>query len=178
MKNVLLTLVLFLSAMAACAQTSPAAKKDVADIRKLYTESKQEMDGLDKMEREGLPPNKTVFSSHFNEAGTGPTKELITYYYRVAYDEASEMSMHRPFFIIRKFNVAAREIYQEFLYDKNGELKFFFEKNPDGETRYYYCKDDVYDIVKGSMSMDCAFASRLSGELITAFNTIRNRNWD
>lgn len=55
MKNVLLTLVLFLSAMAACAQTSPAAKKDVADIRKLYTESKQEMDGLDKMEREGLP---------------------------------------------------------------------------------------------------------------------------
>ena len=88
------------------------------------------------------------------------------------------MSMHRPFFIIRKFNVAAREIYQEFLYDKNGELKFFFEKNPDGETRYYYCKDDVYDIVKGSMSMDCAFASRLSGELITAFNTIRNRNWD
>ena len=103
---------------------------------------------------------------------------MITYYDKVASDEESEMSFHRPFFITRKFNVAAKEFYQEFLYDKAGNLKFFFEKNPDGETRYYYCSDDVYDIVKGLMSMDCAFANRLSSELIDAFNIIRNRNWD
>ena len=178
MKNILLTIVLFLSAVAGQAQSSPEAKKDVADIRKLYAEAKQEMDGLDKMEREGFPPNKTVFSSHYNEAGTGPTKEVITYYYRVAYDEEIGASVHRPFFITRKFNVAVREFYQEFLYDKNGDLKFFFEKSPDGETRYYYCKDDVYDIIKGSMSMDCAFASRLSTDLLNAFNSVLNRNWD
>lgn len=178
MKNILLTIVLFLSAMAVQAQTSPAAKKDVADIRKLYAEAKQEMEGLDKLELEGLPPNKTVFSSNYNEAGTGPTKEVITYYHRVAYDEESMMPLHRPFFITRKFNVAAKEFYQEFLYSTNGDLKFFFEKNPDGETRYYYCQDDVYDVIKGSMSMDCAFASRLSTELLNAFDIIRNRNWD
>lgn len=178
MRNILFTIALLLSAMAVQAQTSPEAKKDVADIRKLYAEAKQEMDGLDKLESEGLPPNKTVFSSNYNESGTGPTKEVITYYHRVAYDEETEMSFHRPFFITRRFNVAAQEHYQEFLYDKNGDLKFFFEKNPDGETRYYYCSDDVYDIVKGSMSMDCAFASRLSTELMNAFNMIRNRNWD
>ena len=177
-KKFLITILLFLSAMAAQAQTSPAAKKEMADIRKQYAEAKQEMESLDKMEREGFPPNKTVFSSNYNEAGTGPTKEVITYYYRVAYDEEAEMSIHRPFFIIRKFNVAAREFYQEFLYDKAGNLQFFFEKNPDGETRYYYCSDDVYDIIKGQMSMDCAFASRLSTELMNAFNIIRNRNWD
>lgn len=178
MKNILITIVLFLSAMAVQAQASPAAKKEVADIRKQYAEAKQEMEGLDKMEREGFPPNKTVFSSNYNEAGTGPTKEVITYYHRVAYDEEAEMSFHRPFFITRKFNVAAREFYLEFLFDKTGNLKFFFEKNPDGETRYYYCSDDVYDIIKGSMSMDCAFANRLSSELVSAFNIIRNRNWD
>jgi hypothetical protein len=36
----------------------------------------------------------------------------------------------------------------------------------------------VYDIIKGSMSMDCGFAGRLSMELINAFDIIRNRNWD
>ena len=178
MKNLLLTIVLLLSAMAVQAQTTPKAKAEVAEIRKQYSEAKKEMEGLDKMEREGFPPNKTVFSSNFNESGTGPTKEVITYYHRVAYDEEAEMSFHRPFFITRKFNVAAREFYQEFLFDNKGSLKFFFEKNPDGETRYYYCSDDVYDIIKGSMSMDFAFANRLSSELISAFNIIMNRNWD
>ena len=33
MKNILITIVLFLAAMAVQAQTSPAAKKEVADIR-------------------------------------------------------------------------------------------------------------------------------------------------
>ena len=154
MKNFLITIVLLLSAMAVQAQTSPTAKKEVADIRKQYAEAKQEMEALDKKERQGLPSNKTVFSSSYNEAGIGPAKEVITYYDKVASDEESEMSFHRPFFITRKFNVAAKEFYQEFLYDKAGNLKFFFEKNPDGETRYYYCSDDVYDIVKGLMSMD------------------------
>ena len=164
--------------MAVQGQSTPEMKKDVADIRKMYAEAKQEMEGLDKMELEGLPPNKTVFSSNYNETGTGPTKEVITYYHRWTYDEEADMPYQRPFFIMRKFNVAAREHYQEFLYDKEGNLKFFFEKNPDGETRYYFCRGDVYDIVKGLMSMDCGFASRLSSELINAFDIIRNRNWD
>ena len=78
-KSFLLIYVLMMTlVLSAQAQTSPDAKKDVADIRKLYAEAKKEMDGLDKMEREGLPPNKTVFSSNYNEAGTGPTKEVIT----------------------------------------------------------------------------------------------------
>ena len=178
MKKILFTVALFLSAMAAQAQSTPEMKKDVADIRKMYAEAKQEMEGLDNMEREGLPPNKTVFSSNYNESGTGPTKEVISYYHRGAYDEEADMPFQRPFFIMRKFNVAATEHYQEFLYDKEGNLKFFFEKNPDGETRYYFCRSDVYNVVKGSMSMDCGFASRLSSELINAFDIIRNRNWD
>ena len=82
MKHVILTIALFLSAMTAQAQATPEMKKDVADIRKMYAEAKQEMEGLDKMEREGL------------------------------------------------------------------------------------------------MSMDCGFASRLSTELINAFDIVRNRNWD
>ena len=79
MKNILFTVALLLAAMTVQAQTTPEMKKDVADIRKMYAEAKQEMEGLDKLEREGLPPNKTVFSSNFNEGGTGQTKEVITY---------------------------------------------------------------------------------------------------
>ena len=75
MKNFLITIVLLLSAMAVQAQTSPAAKKEVADIRKQYAEAKQEMEALDKKERQGLPSNKTVFSSSYNEVGIGPAKE-------------------------------------------------------------------------------------------------------
>jgi uncharacterized protein YxeA len=178
MKNILFTIVLLLSAISVQAQTTPEAKKEVADIRKQYAEAKQEMEALDKKEQQGQPSNKTVFNSSYNEAGVGPAKEVITYYYQEAYDEEAEIPFHRPFFITRKFNVAAREFYQEFLYDKAGNLKFFFEKNPDGETRFYYCSDDVYDIINGAMSMDCAFANRLSSELMDAFNIIRNRNWD
>lgn len=62
-KSFLLIYVLMMTfVLSAQAQTSPETKKDVADIRKLYTEAKKEIDGLDKMEREGLPPNKTVFT--------------------------------------------------------------------------------------------------------------------
>ena len=113
MEKILFTIALIVSAMTVQAQTTPEARKDVADIRRLYAEAKKEMEGYDRMESEGQPPNKTVFSSNYNEAGTGPTKEVITYYFRVAYDEEAGMPFHRPFFITRKFNVAAREFYQE-----------------------------------------------------------------
>ena len=58
MKKFLCAIALFLSAMAVQAQSSLEMKKDVADIRKLYAEAKQEMEGLDKLEREGLPPRE------------------------------------------------------------------------------------------------------------------------
>ncbi len=35
-------------------------KKDVADIHKMYAEAKQELESLDKMERDGLRPNKPL----------------------------------------------------------------------------------------------------------------------
>lgn len=178
MKTILISIALLLSAMSLTAQTSAEAKRDVAEIRKLYAAAKQEMEGLDQLEREGQPPGKTVFSSNYNEPGTGATKEVITYYHRATYDEETDLMFQQPFFITRSFNVAAREFYQEFMYDKEGSLKFFFEKSPDGETRYYFCSDDVYDIVKGTVTIDNVFARRLSSELTDAFNIVRNRNWD
>ncbi len=43
MKNILFTVALLLAAIAVQAQKTPEMKKDVADIRKMYAEAKQEM---------------------------------------------------------------------------------------------------------------------------------------
>ena len=128
-KVLLLTLLVF-SCMTLQAQSSPQAKARVAEIRKMYAAAK---DLVEKNGKGNTPRSDTEIVSQYVVPGTGPTKEVIHYYYELQTDEDLGVPFYQSYLITRKYNVAAREFYQEFLYDKKShEVVFAFlqEKLP------------------------------------------------
>lgn len=179
-KVLLLTLLVF-SCMTLQAQSSPQAKARVAEIRKMYADAK---DLVEKNGKGNTPRSDTEIVSQYVVPGTGPTKEVIHYYYELQTDEDLAVPFYQSYLITRKYNVAAREFYQEFLYDKKShELVFAFlqEKLPNGsanETRYYWGESGmVHETVKGERLMDEVFTLRKGRELVDALNMLMNQDY-
>lgn len=179
-KVLLLTLLIF-SCMTLQAQSSPQAKARVAEIRKMYADAK---DLVEKNGKGNTPRSDTEIVSQYVVPGTGPTKEVIHYYYELQTDEDLGVPFYQSYLITRKYNVAAREFYQEFLYDKKShELVFAFlqEKLPNGsanETRYYWGESGlVNEAVKGERLMDEVFTMRKGRELVDALNMLMNQDY-
>ena len=179
-KVLLLTLFIF-SCMTLQAQSSPQAKARVAEIRKMYADAK---DLVEKNGKGNTPRSDTEIVSQYVVPGTGPTKEVIHYYYELQTDEDLGVPFYQSYLITRKYNVAAREFYQEFLYDKKShELVFAFlqEKLPNGsanETRYYWGESGmVHEAVKGERLMDEVFTLRKGRELVDALNMLMNQDY-
>lgn len=179
-KVLLLTLLVF-SCMTIQAQSTPQAKARVAEIRKMYAAAK---DMVEKNGKEGTPRSDTEIVGQYVVPGTGPTKEVIHYYYELQTDGELGVPFYQSYLITRKYNVAAREFYQEFLYDKERhELVFAFlqEKLPDGsvnETRYYWGESGmVHETVKGERLMDEVFTMRKGRELVDALNMLMNQDY-
>ena len=179
-KVLLLTLLVF-SCMTLQAQSSPQAKARVAEIRKMYAAAK---DLVEKNGKGNTPRSDTEIVSQYVVPGTGPTKEVIHYYYELQTDEDLGVPFYQSYLISRKYNVAAREFYQEFLYDKKShELVFAFlqEKLPSGsanETRYYWGESGmVHETVKGERLMDEVFTLRKGRELVDALNMLMNQDY-
>ena len=179
-KVLLLTLLVF-SCMTLQAQSSPQAKARVAEIRKMYAAAK---DLVEKNGKGNTPRSDTEIVSQYVVPGTGPTKEVIHYYYELQTDEDLGVPFYQSYLISRKYNVAAREFYQEFLYDKKShELVFAFlqEKLPNGsanETRYYWGESGmVHETVKGERLMDEVFTLRKGRELVDALNMLMNQDY-
>ena len=179
-KVLLLTLLVF-SCMTLQAQSSPQAKARVAEIRKMYADAK---DLVEKNGKGNTPSSDTEIVSQYVVPGTGPTKEVIHYYYELQTDEDLGVPFYQSYLITRKYNVAAREFYQEFLYDKKShELVFAFlqEKLPNGsanETRYYWGESGmVHETVKGERLMDEVFTLRKGRELVDALNMLMNQDY-
>ena len=72
-------------------------------------------------------------------------------------------------FATQKYNFAAREYYQEYLYDKQGNIEFIYSIEPDVingidyEYRFYFSKGRLIDVL---------VKSRKTGAGETIFNTI------
>ena len=180
-RKVLLLTFLVFSCMTLQAQSSPQAKARVAEIRKMYADAK---DLVEKNGKGNTPRSDTEIVSQYVVPGTGPTKEVIHYYYELQTDEDLGVPFYQSYLITRKYNVAAREFYQEFLYDKKShELVFAFlqEKLPNGsanETRYYWGESGmVHETVKGERLMDEVFTLRKGRELVDALNMLMNQDY-
>ena len=141
--------------LTAAAQNSPQAKASVAKIREMYSSAKNAI---------------------------GPINDVTHYYFEGDFDEELSFDLYKPYFVSRKFNVGAMEYYQEYLFDDNFQLVFFYEKlnsEPACEVRYYYEKNAlVHKIVQGEQTTDEMFALRLANDLIEVFNKMQNRNYD
>lgn len=134
---------------------------------------------MQKLRKEAeLPPNQTVVTSNYMAAGAGPVNDVTTYFYLGDYDEDLNRQIYAVNFIVRKYNVGATEFYQEFLFDEDGILIFYFEKSDKDETRYYWGYNElVKEDVKGECLTDEVNAYRLSQELLNAFNLLMNREF-
>ena len=151
-----------------------AQNVQVAQIRKLYAQAKETMAQKKKAE---LPPDETVVTSNYMAAGAGPIKDVTHYFYSGDFDENLGNQYYTPYFITRKYNVGAREYYEEFLFDK-GSLVFYFNKSQNDETRYYWGSGGFFhQDVKGQKMMDEVFATRLAHDLMEAFHRLMNREF-
>ena len=169
MRKISLLLLLFVFA-----GTLQAQNAQVAKIRKMYAQAKETMAQKKKAE---LPPDETVVTSNYMAAGAGPIKDVTHYFYSGDFDETLGNQYYTPYFITRKYNVGAREYYEEFLFDK-GSLVFYFNKSQNDETRYYWAPGGFFhQNVKGQKMMDEVFAARLANDLLEAFNRLMNREF-
>ena len=166
-------LLFMLTVLMACTMVQ-AQDTQVANIRKMYAEAKEVMANKKKAE---LPLDETVVTSNYMAPGAGPIKDVTHYYYSGEFDENLGNMYYTPYFITRKYNVGAREYYEEFLFDKGG-LVFYFNKSQNDETRYYWGPNGFFhEVVKGQKMMDEVFAARLANDLTEAFHKLMNREY-
>lgn len=152
---------------------------EIAKIRKAYATAKADAEKARKGE-DPMLGHMEMTNQHI-EPGIGPQKETLHYYYRRTEDMTTGMFYYKPFLITRKYDIAAQDFYEEFLYiDSNEGLNFFFKKGGENETRYYFWNwngGGSHKAVKGELLMDEVFALRLATDLSEAFSRLMNRDY-
>lgn len=167
---------LFLLCLTTTGQNKQA---EVAKIRKAYVTAKADAEKAQK----GTDPllGHMVTTVNHVEPGVGPQKETLQYYFRRTEDQTTGMYRYKPFLITRKYNIAARDFYEEFLFiDSDEGLNFFFKKGGSNETRYYYWSwnnGGSHSVINGEPLMDEVFALRLASDLTEAFARLMNRDY-
>jgi len=111
------------------------AQHTIALIRKAYQEQKEQIALMsDNFPAEGCPPEYYHLHTAQNLPGTGPHHENIRMYYDdVETEEDVIIPPHRLTFVSSKYNFAAREFYEEYLFDKQGQVMFIYARTPDVE---------------------------------------------
>lgn len=177
MRTLIITLMLAVMT-AANAQTNGNDKAKVAEIRAKYSMYK-ELAARNKNEE--APRSDMTITSNYIIPGCGPTKENIYYAFDLQQDGETGSDYYWPYLIERSYNVAARNYYQEYLYDRNNHsLLFVYVKETSfngqvNETRYYYGDDSwTYHTVKGEQFGSSDEMLYLGTRLIEGFGYIMN----
>ena len=132
-----------------CLQTA-FAQNTIASIRKAYQEQKEAIALMsDDFPGEGTPPVYYHLHVAQNLPGTGPHHENVHMYYGElpSEEEGDPFPPHYLSFVSSKYNFAAREYYEEYLYDDKGRVMFIYARTPDvdfpkmHELRLYFDGD-------------------------------------
>lgn len=113
----------------------------VKEIRQRYADTQQ---SIAMMHEEEHFRSEIVTTIQRNMPGSGIRKETVTCYF-AEFGEDLDPD-YRPYFVTRKYNVAARKFYEEYLFDaETGKLLFVFlqadsieNAGTKDETRYYF----------------------------------------
>ena len=121
-----------------------SAQNTIQSIRKAYQDV-HEM--IDHMTAKGddfpaMPPEYFDLQVVQNLPATGGHKENIRMYYGELEpeEEGDPYPPHYLRFVTAKYNFAAREFYEEYLYDDKGQVMFIYAITPDvtiGEFKFY-----------------------------------------
>ena len=130
--------------------TELAAQDAVSEIRKHYAEAQQMVAQQAEWEKQGEMPCPEYYEVNIvqNLPGTGYHRERMRmYYYEHENDDwqPDESMLTRSLhFVTSKYNYAAREFYDEYLYDEQGNIEFAYNRDADmddfkgGELRLYF----------------------------------------
>ena len=144
--------------VAICALTQTVQAQDIKKaIREHYAEAKAYVDQVKKMEAEGFSsPVPQYFSAHVkqNLPATGFHQEELLMYYQERRDSVEQIypSLFLDF-AIKKYNFAAREYYEEYLYDEQGRIQFIYATAPildyenDYEFRLYFSDGRLVELL-------------------------------
>lgn len=123
------------------AQAAMAQKYTVQSIRERYNAVHEVMQLMtpDKDGETMLPKEYIDLDVYQNLPGTGGHNERIRMWYGYLEDDDDPIYPPRCLsFATSKYNYAAREFYEEYLYDPQGNLLFVYVKTPDVEGSDMY----------------------------------------
>jgi len=172
----------FTASMTMQIQAQEATQDEIAGIRAAYSAAKEQMELNSHADEMNVPRSDMEISSHYIIPGSGPTEDVIHYYFTMDDDPETGSYVYKPYLVTRSFNIAAHQFYQEYLIDKESRLLFFFQSNDaieggTAETRFYYGKHGVHKAVKGDATLDEELCIRSAQELISAFGLIMNNDY-
>ena len=164
----------------------PAAEAVIKDIRSQYTEA------MEKAQRQltddnQTEPSYTTSTLHYMRPGCGTTTETLYFFYEL--EEGKEPGEYRNslYLCTRRFNVAPRQFYEEYLFDPQTQEPLFvylryetYEgENAVAEERYYFHDGQiVWKII--NQYGDSANEGLIQGTcsaLLSAFTYLVNHNY-
>jgi hypothetical protein len=157
MKTILLALALGFAVPALAQKEADAVKAVLA----AYSEAKEKIALSSETDDPNLH-NDVVSTIRRNLPGSGPSVEIFHCYFDLDVQAEPMWEVHyRPYFITRKYNIAARNFYEEYLYDAaSGRLLFVFLQGDTiggtkNEERYYYDAEGrlVSENIKGERTI-------------------------
>lgn len=155
----LVFMLLMLAPLMANAQSDPATKARVADVRAAYKQALADINAVQKGE-EGAQ-NDALVSMRLNRPDSGATSETLEFYAEVKQDTVGGYE-YETFFIRRSYSMSARKYYNEFLFDREtGDLIFAYvrsssedEPNIKIEDRYYFDNGSLVPIWHTATGLD------------------------
>ena len=166
------------------AQTDPIVKAQVEDIRRMYAEAKQLVAHSEEPDQDWYEDMEI----HRRQmvGGVGMVYETQRYFYLSDFDEERGYEMASLHFLTRRYNSAARQYYEEYLFDpESGQLVFAFLQGDNAftgekdETRYYWHKSElIHKQTKGEPLLDDMLTQRTTSDLSMVFHTLVNRVYE
>ena len=166
------------------AQTDPKVKAQVEDIRRMYAEAKHLVAHSEEPDQdwyEDMEIHRRQMCS-----GVGMVYETQRYFYLSDFDDERGYEVASLHFITRRYNSAARQYYEEYLFDpESGQLVFAFLQGDNAftgekdETRYYWHNGKlIHQQTKGEPLLDDMLTQRTASDLLAAFNILLNRVYE
>lgn len=161
-------------------------KERVSAIAKMYAQAHEQAAQNGK---DDTPRNDIELTANYMIPAIGQVSETTRFFYELQADGEEMVPFYQPYLITRKYNGAARNCYEEYVFDRNRrQLVFVFaqEKLFDdtvNEVRYYWGEDDkgeygvVQQNVKGKAPISENIALRKSYDLVGVINAILNQDY-
>lgn len=129
------------------------AQLSIEDIRREYANVKEHIARMSgEFPEEGIPHEYYQLKVNQNLPATGPHFEDLRMYFGHLDGEERIYDPHYLWFASTKYNFAAREYYEEYLYDDKGNILFIYSVYPDIVSGKFY---DLRLYYNGSKLLKC-----------------------